>query len=146
MASSEQKARSKWWRNSGRYKVEKIKMSNSLEERLRANSSAFDGLLALIPAKYYYDETSQDQWKAKKKTKVQSKNDKVKNWIPNNVMMRHPVRWKSEKEEKRCQCRWYCLAKAQAYANAEAEAEAEGSSSRRRRAGLPSQRWNRMVL
>lgn len=57
-------------------------MSNSLEERLRANSSAFDGLLALIPAKYYYDETSQDQWKAKKKTKVQSKNDKVKKLDP----------------------------------------------------------------
>ncbi|QID86370.1 66S pre-ribosomal particles component [Saccharomyces pastorianus] len=57
-------------------------MSNSLEERLRANSSAFDGLLALIPAKYYYDETSQDQWKAKKKTKVQSKSDKVKKLDP----------------------------------------------------------------
>ncbi|CAI4044730.1 ribosome biosynthesis protein RRP14 SKDI_11G1330 [Saccharomyces kudriavzevii IFO 1802] len=57
-------------------------MSNSLEERLRANSSAFDGLLALIPAKYYYDEKSQDQWKAKKKTKTQSKNDKVKKLDP----------------------------------------------------------------
>ena len=57
-------------------------MSNSLEERLRANSSAFDGLLALIPAKYYYDEKSQEQWKAKKKTKEQSKNDKLKNLDP----------------------------------------------------------------
>ncbi|CAI4044737.1 hypothetical protein SKDZ_11G1280 [Saccharomyces kudriavzevii ZP591] len=57
-------------------------MSNSLEERLRANSSAFDGLLALIPAKYYYDEKSQDQWKAKKKTKTQSKSDKVKKLDP----------------------------------------------------------------
>ncbi|CAD6633146.1 AMH_1a_G0032440.mRNA.1.CDS.1 [Saccharomyces cerevisiae] len=57
-------------------------MSNSLEERLRANSSAFDGLLALIPAKYYYDEKSQEQWKAKKKTKEQSKNDKLKKLDP----------------------------------------------------------------
>lgn len=57
-------------------------MSQSLEERLRANSSAFDGLLALIPAKYYYDEKTQDQWKAKKKTKTQSKEDKLKKLDP----------------------------------------------------------------
>ncbi|SCU94373.1 LAFA_0F21440g1_1 [Lachancea sp. 'fantastica'] len=51
-------------------------MSNSLEERLRINSSAFDGLLSLIPAKYYYDDKTQDQWKQKKKSKEQSKLDK----------------------------------------------------------------------
>lgn len=51
-------------------------MSNSLEERLRSNSSAFDGLLSLIPAKYYYDDKTQEQWKAKKKSKSQSKKDK----------------------------------------------------------------------
>ncbi|CCE65948.1 hypothetical protein TPHA_0N01670 [Tetrapisispora phaffii CBS 4417] len=58
--------------------------SNSLEERLRNNSNAFDGLLALIPAKYYYDEKTQDQWKAKKKSKKQSKEDKVKKLDPEN--------------------------------------------------------------
>lgn len=57
-------------------------MSQSLEDRLRANSNAFDGLLALIPAKYYYDEKTQDQWKAKKKTKTQSKEDKLKKLDP----------------------------------------------------------------
>lgn len=57
-------------------------MSNSLEERLRANSSAFEGLLALIPAKYYYDEKTQDQWKAKKKSKDQVKLDKAKKLNP----------------------------------------------------------------
>ena len=57
-------------------------MSQSLEERLRANSNAFDGLLSLIPAKYYYDEKTQDQWKAKKKSKKQSKEDKLKKLDP----------------------------------------------------------------
>lgn len=57
-------------------------MSNSLEERLRANSNAFDGLLALIPAKYYYDENTQDQWKAKKKSKDQARDDKAKKLDP----------------------------------------------------------------
>lgn len=57
-------------------------MSNSLEERLRINSNAFDGLLSLIPAKYYYDDKTQDQWKAKKKTKAQSKLDKRKKLDP----------------------------------------------------------------
>ena len=59
-------------------------MSNSLEERLRANSNAFDGLLELIPAKYYYDEQTQDQWKAKKKSKSQAKDDKSKKLDPNS--------------------------------------------------------------
>lgn len=57
-------------------------MSQSLEERLRANSNAFDGLLSLIPAKYYYDEKTQDQWKAKKKSKMQMKEDKLKKLDP----------------------------------------------------------------
>lgn len=51
-------------------------MSNSLEERLKSNSSAFEGLLSLIPAKYYYDDKTQEQWKAKKKSKSQLKQDK----------------------------------------------------------------------
>ncbi|CAB4256085.1 similar to Saccharomyces cerevisiae YKL082C RRP14 Essential protein, constituent of 66S pre- ribosomal particles [Maudiozyma barnettii] len=59
-------------------------MSNSVEERLRANSNAFDGLLALIPAKYYYDEQTQDQWKAKKKSKDQARDDKAKKLDPNS--------------------------------------------------------------
>ncbi|CCF57390.1 hypothetical protein KAFR_0C03990 [Kazachstania africana CBS 2517] len=57
-------------------------MSNSLEERLRANSSAFDGLLSLIPAKYYYDEETKNQWKAKKKTKEQYHADKMNKLDP----------------------------------------------------------------
>ncbi|RLV89446.1 Ribosomal RNA-processing protein 14 [Spathaspora sp. JA1] len=51
-------------------------MVNSLEERLKTHSSAFDGLLSLIPAKYYYDESTQDQWKQKKKSKQELKQNK----------------------------------------------------------------------
>jgi hypothetical protein len=46
------------------------------QERLKNNSSAFDGLLSLIPAKYYYDEDTQEQWKAKKQTKEEAKKNK----------------------------------------------------------------------
>ncbi|ODV69207.1 SURF6-domain-containing protein [Hyphopichia burtonii NRRL Y-1933] len=51
-------------------------MSNSLEERLKSHSSAFDGLLSLIPAKYYYDEATQDQWQQKKKLKKELQQNK----------------------------------------------------------------------
>ncbi|RCK66694.1 Ribosomal RNA-processing protein 14 [Candida viswanathii] len=51
-------------------------MSNSLEERLKTHSSAFDGLLSLIPAKYYYDDATQDQWQQKKKSKQELKSNK----------------------------------------------------------------------
>ncbi|QLL34192.1 hypothetical protein HG536_0G00490 [Torulaspora globosa] len=60
-------------------------MSNTLEERLRSNSNAFEGLLALIPAKYYYDDKTQEQWKAKKKSKSQAREDKVKKLDPDQM-------------------------------------------------------------
>ncbi|GMM34467.1 ribosome biosynthesis protein [Saccharomycopsis crataegensis] len=54
-------------------------MSETLEERLKKNSSAFDGLLSLIPSKYYYDDDTQEQWRQKKQTKEQlRKNKKLK--------------------------------------------------------------------
>lgn len=48
----------------------------SLKERLKTHSSAFDGLLSLIPAKYYYDDATQDQWQQRKRV---NKNLKVIN-------------------------------------------------------------------
>ncbi|CAN3502689.1 ribosomal RNA-processing protein 14 [Diutina catenulata] len=51
-------------------------MSNSLEERLKTHSSAFDGLLSLIPAKYYYDSATQDQWQQKKQSKADTRKNK----------------------------------------------------------------------
>lgn len=41
----------------------------NFQERLKTHSSAFDGLLSLIPAKYYYDDATQDQWQLKKQLK-----------------------------------------------------------------------------
>lgn len=39
---------------------------------MKTHSSAFDGLLSLIPAKYYYDDATQDQWQQKKKLKTEA--------------------------------------------------------------------------
>ncbi|KAI3406125.2 hypothetical protein KGF56_000967 [Candida oxycetoniae] len=57
-------------------------MSNSLEERLKEHSSAFDGLLSLIPAKYFYDDATQDQWQQKKKGKEELKQNKRAKFNP----------------------------------------------------------------
>ncbi|CAI5758033.1 unnamed protein product [Candida verbasci] len=59
-------------------------MSNSLEERLKTHSSAFDGLLSLIPAKYYYDDATKDQWQQKKKSKQELKQNKKLKLDPNS--------------------------------------------------------------
>lgn len=38
-------------------------MSDSLKNRLESHSNSFDGLLSLIPAKFYYEDEAQSQWK-----------------------------------------------------------------------------------
>ena len=43
---------------------------------MKTHSTAFNGLLSLIPAKYYYDDATQDQWKQKKKLKKEVSKDK----------------------------------------------------------------------
>lgn len=48
----------------------------NFQERLKTHSTAFNGLLSLIPAKYYYDDATQDQWKQKKKLKKEVSKDK----------------------------------------------------------------------
>ncbi|KAN0101797.1 SURF6 domain containing protein [Hyaloscypha variabilis] len=45
---------------------------SELQDRLRGHAEAFDGLLSLIPAKFYYGEDISDQWKKKKQTKEQA--------------------------------------------------------------------------
>lgn len=52
---------------------------------MKTHSSAFDGLLSLIPAKYYYDDATQDQWQQKKKSKAQAANDKRSKLDPENT-------------------------------------------------------------
>lgn len=43
-----------------RYHFESFHLANLIQDRLRSHAQAFDGLLSLIPAKYYYgdDNTS----------------------------------------------------------------------------------------
>lgn len=53
-------------------------MSDTLKERLNRHSDAFEGLLSLIPAKYYYDEEMKDQWKQGKSKKGEPKPKKPK--------------------------------------------------------------------
>ncbi|KAK2677555.1 hypothetical protein RAB80_006295 [Fusarium oxysporum f. sp. vasinfectum] len=45
---------------------------SSLQDRLRDQGGAFDGLLSLIPAKMYYGEDNSDQWSKKKQTKQEA--------------------------------------------------------------------------
>ncbi|KAJ5294778.1 hypothetical protein N7508_009599 [Penicillium antarcticum] len=50
---------------------------DDIEDRLRSHAQAFDGLLSLIPAKYYYgEENTSDQWQRKKQTKEQAREAK----------------------------------------------------------------------
>lgn len=44
----------------------------TVQERLKTHSNAFDGLLSLIPAKYYYDDATQDQWQQTKRSKKEA--------------------------------------------------------------------------
>ncbi|AOA62964.1 66S pre-ribosomal particles component [Komagataella phaffii CBS 7435] len=62
-------------------------MSNSLEERLKSHASSFDGLLSLIPAKYYYEDSNKsneirEQGKQKKKPISEVRQDKKKKLDP----------------------------------------------------------------
>ena len=50
---------------------------------MKTHSSAFDGLLSLIPAKYYYDNATQDQWQQKKKDNEELKQNKRAKLDPN---------------------------------------------------------------
>lgn len=52
---------------------------------MKTHSSAFDGLLSLIPAKYYYDEATQDQWKQKKKLKKEAMRDRMAKLDPDSA-------------------------------------------------------------
>lgn len=54
---------------------------------MKTHSSAFDGLLSLIPAKYYYDDATQDQWQQKKKSKKEAAQDKRAKLDPDNASL-----------------------------------------------------------
>lgn len=97
---------------------------NSLEERLKSNANAFDGLLSLISAKYYdnednkvnnkrkYSELSSEneeeegfgdydnQWKATKKSKEEIKENKRKKFAKDDVIKTGSVKDMMDNMEK----------------------------------------------
>lgn len=52
---------------------------------MKTHSSAFDGLLSLIPAKYYYDDATSDQWQQKKKSKKDAAKDRLAKLDPDSA-------------------------------------------------------------
>ncbi|EFQ97612.1 ribosome biogenesis protein Rrp14-C [Nannizzia gypsea CBS 118893] len=76
-------------------------MGDSLEERLRGHASAFDGLLSLIPAKYYYGEDNSEQWQRKKQTKEQARDAKRAKLDPETSKSAKDVMDENAKRRKR---------------------------------------------
>lgn len=76
-------------------------MSESLEDRLRDHAKAFDGLLELIPAKYYYGEDTSDQWHRKKQTKEQSRIAKLAKLDPKNAKSAKDIMDENARKRKR---------------------------------------------
>ncbi|GBF60982.1 ribosomal RNA-processing protein [Trichophyton mentagrophytes] len=76
-------------------------MGDSLEERLRGHASAFDGLLSLIPAKYYYGEDNSEQWQRKKQTKEQARDAKRAKLDPESSKSAKDVMDENARKRKR---------------------------------------------
>ncbi|EEH08898.1 ribosome biogenesis protein Rrp14-C [Histoplasma capsulatum G186AR] len=76
-------------------------MADSLEERLRSHAQAFDGLLSLIPAKYYYGEDTTDQWQRKKQTKEEARNAKRAKLDPDTLKTAKDVMDENARKRKR---------------------------------------------
>ncbi|KAI9752804.1 MAG: hypothetical protein M4579_005479 [Chaenotheca gracillima] len=55
------------------------------KERLEGHARSFDGLLSLIPAKYYYGDDNTDQWQRKKQTKKQAREAKLAKLDPDSA-------------------------------------------------------------
>ncbi|GIJ84259.1 hypothetical protein Asppvi_003099 [Aspergillus pseudoviridinutans] len=71
------------------------------QERLRSHAEAFDGLLSLIPAKYYYGEDGSDQWKRKKQTKEQAREAKRAKLDPDSAKTAKDVMDENARKRKR---------------------------------------------
>ncbi|KAL6234672.1 surfeit locus protein 6-domain-containing protein [Aspergillus navahoensis] len=72
-----------------------------IEERLRSHAQAFDGLLSLIPAKFYYGEDGSDQWKRKKQTKEQAREAKRAKLDPDSAKTAKDVMDEKARKRKR---------------------------------------------
>ncbi|KAJ5585107.1 Surfeit locus 6 [Penicillium hispanicum] len=74
---------------------------DDIEERLRSHAQAFDGLLSLIPAKYYYGDDNTDQWKRKKQTKEQAREAKRAKLDPESAKTAKDVMDENARKRKR---------------------------------------------
>ncbi|KAL2787715.1 surfeit locus protein 6-domain-containing protein [Aspergillus keveii] len=72
-----------------------------IEDRLRSHAQAFDGLLSLIPAKFYYGEDGSDQWKKKKQTKEQAREAKRAKLDPDSAKTAKDVMDENARKRKR---------------------------------------------
>ncbi|PYH28932.1 putative 60S ribosome biogenesis protein Rrp14 [Aspergillus neoniger CBS 115656] len=70
-------------------------------ERLRSHAQAFDGLLSLIPAKFYYGEDGSDQWQRKKQTKEQAREAKRAKLDPDSAKSAKDVMDENARKRKR---------------------------------------------
>ncbi|RAK88134.1 60S ribosome biogenesis protein Rrp14 [Aspergillus costaricaensis CBS 115574] len=71
------------------------------KERLRSHAQAFDGLLSLIPAKFYYGEDGSDQWQRKKQTKEQAREAKRAKLDPDSAKSAKDVMDENARKRKR---------------------------------------------
>ncbi|KAI9844479.1 MAG: surfeit locus protein [Sclerophora amabilis] len=77
-------------------------MGDSLEERLKGHARSFNGLLSLIPAKYYYgDDNNSDQWQRKKQSKEQARLAKLAKLDPDSARSAKDVLDERAKKRKR---------------------------------------------
>ncbi|KAL4881421.1 surfeit locus protein 6-domain-containing protein [Aspergillus karnatakaensis] len=74
---------------------------DDIEERLRSHAQAFDGLLSLIPAKFYYGEDGTDQWKRKKQTKEEAREAKRAKLDPDSAKTAKDVMDEKARKRKR---------------------------------------------
>ncbi|KAE8352465.1 surfeit locus protein 6-domain-containing protein [Aspergillus coremiiformis] len=74
---------------------------DDIEERLRSHAQAFDGLLSLIPAKFYYGEDGSDQWKRKKQTKEEAREAKRAKLDPDAAKTAKDVMEENARKRKR---------------------------------------------
>ncbi|KAI0129020.1 surfeit locus protein 6-domain-containing protein [Xylariales sp. AK1849] len=74
---------------------------SSLQDRLRDHAKAFDGLLSLIPAKMYYGDDTNDQWKKKKQTKAQAAEARRNKLDPDSALNRSVKEVMEEQAQKK---------------------------------------------
>ncbi|KAF2457601.1 surfeit locus protein 6-domain-containing protein [Lineolata rhizophorae] len=76
-------------------------MADDIQERLKGHARAFEGLMALMPAKHYYAQDNSDEWQKKKQTKEQRQAAKRANLDPHNHMSAKDVMDENDRKRKR---------------------------------------------